>query len=130
MNDEDFLRALEACELPEEEFGHRGHVRAAYLCLRRADFSSALERVRRAIRRYAAHLGKPQRYHETMTVAYVSLIQQRMFEHGHQNGWTAFSRLNPELLDKKLLEKFYSPDQLSSDLARQVFVLPAERAAT
>ena len=50
MNDEDFLRALESCELPEHEFGHVAHVRAAYLYLRGGDFADALERVRRSIR--------------------------------------------------------------------------------
>lgn len=28
MTDEEFLRALEMCELPESEFGHAAHIRA------------------------------------------------------------------------------------------------------
>ena len=43
MGDDEFLRALESCELPPEEFGHSAHVRAAYLYLRRADWDEALE---------------------------------------------------------------------------------------
>jgi hypothetical protein len=72
MTDEEFLRALERCELAERDFGHAAHVRAAYLYLQEGDFVAALDRIRRAIRNYARHLGKPDRYHETITVAYVA----------------------------------------------------------
>jgi hypothetical protein len=58
MSDEEFLRALEGCTLPESEFGHRAHVRAGYLYLRRSGFAGALDRIRRSIRAYAAHHGE------------------------------------------------------------------------
>ncbi len=125
MNDADFLRALESCELPEQEFGHAGHVRAAYLCLRTADFAGALGRVSRAIRAYATYMGKPERYHETMTVAYVSVIQQHMVERGDGGDWATFARDNPGLLDKNLLARFYPAELLKSDAARKIFLLPA-----
>jgi hypothetical protein len=124
MNDDEFLRALESCELPEQEFGHAAHVRAAYLYLQGADFAAALERIRRSIRAYAAHLGKPDRYHETITVAYLALIQQHMCERGNSGGWAAFARDNPELLNKNLLQEYYPAEQLISDAARRIFLLP------
>jgi hypothetical protein len=127
MNDEDFLRALESCVLPEKEFGHAGHVRAGYLYLRAGDFVTALERMRRSIRTYAAHLGKPDRYHETITVAYLALIQQQMCERGNGGEWAAFARDNPELLNKSLLQEFYPAEQLNSDVARKIFLLPRAR---
>jgi hypothetical protein len=129
MTDDEFLSALEACELPESDFGHRAHVRAAYLYLRRFDFPEALGRVRRTIQAYAAHLGKPRRYHETITTAYLALIQERIAAQGHAGGWSAFERNNPHLLQRDLLTKFYSQTEIESELARRVFVLPrsAER---
>jgi hypothetical protein len=127
MNDEDFLLALESCELPEQDFGHAAHVRAAYLYLQTGDFAAALERTRRSIRNYASRLGKPDRYHETITVAYVALIQQHMCERGHSGGWNGFARDNPELLNKNLLQEFYPAEQLSSDAARKIFLLPRAR---
>jgi hypothetical protein len=129
VNDEDFLRALESCELPEQEFGHAAHVRAAYLYLLRGDFVVSLERIRHSIRTYATHLGKPDRYHETITVAYVALIQQHMCERGNSGGWTAFARDNPELLKKGLLQEFYSAAQLNSEAARKIFLLPRAGSA-
>jgi predicted metal-dependent hydrolase len=124
VTDDEFLRALEKCELPESAFGHAAHVRAAYLYLRAEEFSGALERMRRAIRNFARHLGKPERYHETITVAYLALIQQHMCQRGDGGGWAAFECDNPELLRPGLLLEYYPKAQLESDLARRVFVLP------
>src|ERR1700676_4303748 len=92
MTDEEFLRAIESCELPESDFGHAAHVRAGYLYLRQADFAGALVRIRRAIRNYAQHKGKPDRYHETITVAYVALIQQHICERGDGGGCSCCRR--------------------------------------
>jgi hypothetical protein len=130
MTDQEFLRALENCALPERDFGHAAHVRAAYLYLQDSDFAGALERIRRAIRNYAKHLGKPDRYHETITVAYVALIQQHICERGNGGGWLAFARDNAELFEPDLLQRFYTRAQLDSEMARRIFVLPAHAGAT
>jgi|HubBroStandDraft_2_1064218.scaffolds.fasta_scaffold1275582_1 hypothetical protein len=124
MTDEEFLRALEGCELPEEAFGHFAHVRAAYLYLLEGDFAGALTRMRCVLRNYTSHLGKPGRYHETITVAYVALIQQHIYERGDGGGWTAFASENPELFQPGLLQHFYPRQQLESEMARRVFLLP------
>jgi hypothetical protein len=124
VTDEEFIQALESCRLPENEFGHAAHVRAGYVYLRQTDFPGALARIRRAIRNYATHLGKPDRYHETITVAYIALIQQHLYERGDGGGWAAFARDNGELFQPGLLRRFYPPAQLESDLARKVFLLP------
>jgi hypothetical protein len=122
--DGNFIRALESCTLSEQEFNHAGHVRAAYLYLQSGDFAEALMRLRRSIRNYAGSLGKPDRYHETITAAYLALIQQLLCERGDGGGWTGFARIAPELFEPDLLLKFYSKSQLDSQLARRIFVLP------
>ena len=124
MTDEEFLRALESCRLPESEFDHAAHVRAAYLYLQQADFAEALARIKRALCNFAAHHGSPSRYHETITVAYVALIQQHRFERGDGHGWKGFARQNPELFERGLLSQCYSSAELQSSLARAIFVLP------
>jgi hypothetical protein len=129
MTDQEFLRSLENCELPERDFGHVAHVRAAYLYLKEHDFAVALELIRRAIRNYTQHLGKPDRYHETITVAYLSLIQQHLCERGDAGGWPAFARENAQLFQPDLLLRFYSRAQLDSEIARRIFVLPAHADA-
>src|ERR1700733_8526854 len=124
MNDDEFLAALEQCSLAESSFGNSAHVRAAYLYLRSGEFETALVRMRGALRRYSAALGKPDRYHETITVAYLALIRQRLFECGDGGGWQGFAQQNPELLDRNFLLRFYPKAQLESELSRKTFVLP------
>jgi len=129
MTDQEFLRSLETCELAEKDFAHAAHVRAAYLYLKEYEFAEALRRIRGAIRNYTEHLGKPDRYHETITVAYLALIQQHLCERGDAGGWLAFARENAELFQPDLLLRFYSRAQLESAMARRIFVLPAHAGA-
>jgi hypothetical protein len=128
VTDEEFLRALESCTLPESEFGHHAHVRAGYLYLKKSDFAEALDRIRRSIRAYATHHGKPDRYHETITVAYLALIQQCIFERGDGGGWVIFAQSSPELFNPELLARFYERDVLESKMARRVFLLPRSKS--
>jgi hypothetical protein len=124
MTDADFLAALERCTLPESEFTHAAHVRAAYLYLRDGSFGQAIDRMAATIRRYATSLGKPDRYHDTITVGFLALIRERFYESGDCGGWTEFAAANPDLLDRGLLLRHYPLDQLQSPLARRVFILP------
>jgi hypothetical protein len=128
MNDAEFLRALECCTLPPGEFGHQGHVRAAFLYLQQGEFAEALQRMRRAIRNFATHQGSPDRYHETMTVAFVALIHEHMRTVGADGGWQAFAANNPQLLGPGVLSPFYTQAELDSPLARSVFLLPRAAA--
>jgi hypothetical protein len=98
MTDDEFLRALETCELPAQDFGHAAHVRAAYLYSRGSEAERALAAIRSALKRYVAHLGKAERYDEAMTRAYLELIHRRMTERGDAGGWTAFAEANQDLL--------------------------------
>ena len=123
MTDAEFLAALESCVLPEAEFDHRGHLRAAWLCLRGGSFPEALARMSAALKRYSTHMGKPDRYHETITVAYMAVINERLHADGAQDSWSAFLRDNPDLGDRRLLTHYYRPETLASATARDVFIL-------
>jgi hypothetical protein len=123
MTDAEFLAALEACSLPEQAFGHAGHVRAAYLYLRAGSFPDAIARMAGTLRRYAAAHGKPDLYHETITVAFLALINQHLRLGRDGGGWEGFSRQNPQLLERRLLSHYYRPETLASPAARRVFIL-------
>lgn len=124
MNDQDFLAALERCELAAVDFDHVAHVRAGYLYLCAHGFGGAIERMSAAIRRYAAHLGATDKYNETVTVAWIALIRQHMSERGAAGGWPAFRAANPELFARGVLDRYYDRPVLDSALARRTFVLP------
>jgi len=123
MTDAEFLAALESCALPKAEFDHHGHLRAAWLYLRAASFPDALARMSAALKRYSAHMGKPDRYHETITVAYMALVNERIHAGGAQDRWSGFQRDNPDLADRRLLTHYYRPETLASATARNIFVL-------
>ena len=123
MNDAEFLAAIESGTLPEAEFNHAGHVRAAWLYLQQGSFPEALARMSGALRNYAAVHGKPDRYHETITVANLALINERRQLRGDGGGWQGFVSENHELLDRRLLTHYYRPETLASPAARRVFIL-------
>lgn len=124
--DDEFLEAFENGSLPESAFRHRDHVRLAWLYLRRLPPAAALAKFSEGLRRFAASLGKSRLYHETITWAFLLLIRERMERDGAAESWTAFAERNPDLLAWKpsILDRYYRPETLASDLARRVFVLP------
>lgn len=129
MNDSDFLTAFEEGTLPEECFHHRDHVRAAWLLLKEDAPAAALDRFSAALRRFASAKGKAGLYHETITWAYVLLINERMERAGRGLDWERFAATNPDLLTWRpsVLEDYYMPETLASDVARRVFILPDRR---
>ncbi len=126
MNDGDFLAAFESSRLTEECFRHREHVHAAWLLLREETPARALERFSSALKRFAAAKGKTGLYHETITWAYLLLINERMERGGRGLDWGEFAATNSDLLTWRpsVLEDYYRPETLASDIARRVFVLP------
>ena len=97
------LDALEQCTLPLASLDHATHVKLGWLYLRRDPLLVAIERFRTALRRYVTAHGHADRYHETITWAYLVIIQERMERLGRDRGWDAFASANPDLLAHGML---------------------------
>jgi hypothetical protein len=97
-DDAQFLAALEDCTLPPDCFNHAAHVRAGYLYLRRAPFPQATAAMCATLERYTRALGKGDRYHEPITVAYMALINAQLRRQGDGGDWEHFRARNPQLL--------------------------------
>jgi hypothetical protein len=125
MTDDELVRAFESGELPTDDFPHAAHVRVAWYYLRRDPILVALPRFKAALQRFAAGKGKPERYHETITIAYMLLIAERLAS-SRELTWNEFAGRHPELLQwqPSVLAQFYSEEILASPRAREVFVLP------
>ncbi len=121
MTDTQFLQALESCVLPPADFSHRNHVRAAYLYLSRLSFGAAIDAMCATLKRYVAHLGRADRYHETVTIAFMTLVNAH--RRGGAEPWEEFIARNPQLLDSQLLGCYYSRATLAAEAARHRFVL-------
>ena len=117
------LHDFETGRLDPAGFRHRDHVRLGYEFLSRYSLGEAISRFSNGLRLLAARAGRPDLYHETITVAFLALINERRVA-GTAGNYVDFERDNPDLLDKRCLEKWYGAEQLRSDLARRAFCLP------
>ncbi|HEU4410239.1 MAG TPA: hypothetical protein VFS43_33595 [Polyangiaceae bacterium] len=122
-----YARAFARASLPAADFSHRGHLRVAWVYLRGRPFARAALCFARHLRRYARAQGAEGKYHETLTWAYLVLINERLEGAPPGEGFDDFLRRCPELADAKggLVGRYYDAAQLASPLARRAFVLPA-----
>lgn len=125
----ELVARFERCAVPAAEFHHRQHLQVAWWMLRAGPPLPAMGRFVDGLRRYAAHIGKPEIYHETITWAYLLLINERLERAGRQRAWRAFERDHGELFTRELVHRCYRPETIASPLARRVFVFP-DAAAT
>jgi hypothetical protein len=130
-SDQDLHAPFVDLTLSPERFGHREHLRLAWIALHEhADFAEAAGRFTRALRRYVTHVGAAAKYHETITWAYLALIREAMLGQDFADS-ESFLAAHPELLDHRggALARRYDVAALTSDpVARRVFVLPTRTA--
>jgi hypothetical protein len=104
-------------------FGHREHVHLTWLAVRRCGVPAAIDVVSAGIQRTARYAGAPQKYHATVSRAWVELVGFHAAQHG-EAGFAAFAERNPALLDKRLLTRFYRPATLAAASAKTGWVEP------
>jgi hypothetical protein len=104
-------------------FGHRQHVHLTWLAVRRHGVEEAIAVVGEGIRQTARYAGAPQKYHATVSRAWVEAVGYHAAEHDFTD-FDAFAEANPALLDKRLLSRFYSSAVLASAGARAGWVEP------
>jgi hypothetical protein len=121
VTDAEFAQAFESCALSNESFHHRDHLRLAWIYLQRYGEQEAGARIAASIRNFAAHFGKTDKYHETITIAWLRLVAHE------SKGRTTFEETlaaSPMLLEKRTLAAFYSDELLRSERAKNEFVGP------
>ena len=124
MTDVELTRALERGEIANEDFHHVSHLHVAWVYL--AESSSvqqAANKMRDTLRRFAATAGKPQKYHETITLFWVHLLSRAHADSGGER-LEEIVRANPQLLEKNFPLAYYSAERLFSDEARTSWVEP------
>ena len=126
--DEAFMAAVEACTLPNAAFHHCDHLRLAWIYVSRFGYEAGSERMAASIRRYAAHHGATEKYHETITRAWMDLVQDAAARAHHLATFDAFISANADLADPHALAAYYSPERLGSAAARREWVAPDLRS--
>ena len=111
MDGEALVRAFEAGEEPAGGFHHAQHVHVAWWYLREHPLPEALKRFSESLRRFATAQGKPALYHETVTVAFLLIISERLADGDGDGSWDAFVARNPDLFAWKpsVLDRSLAP---------------------
>lgn len=105
------------------QFGHREHVHLTWLAVRRYGVFDAIDLISDGIQRTARYAGAPQKYHATVSRAWVELIGHHASDTRHQD-FAGFADQHPALLDKRLLTRFYRSATLAGAQAKQDWVPP------
>ena len=126
MTDVEFLDTFHDCTIPKHLWTHEAHVRMAWLKLRVKPLDEVIPDVRASISRYNRSLGNTEGYHETMTVAYLTMIDARIDRASRSETFDSFSRAHPDLLDRGLsaVLAHYTRERLFSAEAIGGFVEP------
>jgi hypothetical protein len=123
MTDEEFVHEFFA-SLPEGRFGHREHLRLAWLAIgRKGSADEALPLVEHAIQGYARAHGAERKYHRTLTEFWVRLVDHARSTRPELDV-DGFLAAFPFLLDPRLAERHWSADELWSKAARAGWVEP------
>ena len=117
------LQQLRSGTLDPKDFGHTDHVGVAYEALARHDYVEAVGIISGGIRKLAAAAGDTSKFNATITMAFVSLIAERMQTSPHDNA-ADFLRRNADLTGPAALAPWYSRERITSPMARSIALLP------
>ena len=121
------MLAFEQGSLDPARFNHRLHLSLAWSYLQRDGFPEGALHFRRHLQNYVAKVGAQSKYHETITWAYLVLLnEERCLRSPPGESFDAMIQRRPELLDHRNgpIARYYSKAQLDSAEARRVFMFP------
>jgi flavin reductase (DIM6/NTAB) family NADH-FMN oxidoreductase RutF len=101
------LSAFQAGQIDSADFPHERHVQVTWALAQRYPRDEALRRLIDGIRDIAESAGRPGAYHQTITRAWFELISGAEDLHRY-----------PELFDKSLLGRYYTPTRLAEGRER------------
>jgi len=120
-------RQFETRTLENAAFRHREHVRLTWGYLTSEPPAAVEARLCRALLELATSHGVAQRFHHTLTVAWVRLIESARRSHPDMP-FDALVELYPWLLDKDAPLAYYTREHLYSEDARTRWVAPNLKA--
>ena len=124
MNDVELTRALERAELPNQNFRHASHLHVGWVYLQESNSADeAAQKMAATLRRFAAAVGHPEKYHETLTHFWMCLLARHR-DSAPGRELSDIVRENPRLLEKDLPLQYYSRDRIFSAQARNSWVEP------
>ncbi|MDI3324007.1 hypothetical protein QKW35_06430 [Pontibacterium granulatum] len=125
LNDQNFLSQFEACTLDPTHFDHLGHIRLGWLYATQNPLPEAIRKTCDGIQRYADSLGADDKFHYTLTEAFVRLIALRQ-ANTQASRFDQFLEQNTDIVDNALalIHRHYSEGLLKTDEAKTRSVAP------
>lgn len=123
----DELAAFANGTLDPGRFNHRLHLSLAWTYLQRDGFPAGALHFRQHLRAYIAKVGAEGKYHETLTWAYLVLLNEELsLRSPPGESFDTMIQRRPDLLDHRngAIARCYDKSQLDSPDARRVFLLP------
>ncbi len=123
----DLLDAFENGSLDPASFSHRQHLSIAWKYLQRDGFPEGAVQFRQRLQAYVTEVGAAAKYHETITWAYLVLLnEERSLRSPPGEDFDAMILRRPDLLNHRdgAVSRCYSKAQLDMPEARRVFLLP------
>jgi hypothetical protein len=109
---------------PAGEFRHRQHINLAFVAVRRYGMPEAITRICDWIQDIAAYARAPQKYHYTVSRAWVEIVAHHVEADQDCAAFAAFAAQHPMLLDKRLLSRHYRSSTLAAPAARHSWAEP------
>jgi hypothetical protein len=122
--DPELAAILPAIAGPDGEFGHREHINLAFWSVRRYGMPTATGKVCTWIRQLTAYQRVPQKYHHTVSRAWMEIVAHHVAADQDCADFGVFAFRYPTLLDKRLLSRHYRSSTLASPEARHDWVEP------
>jgi len=124
LDEDEFVERFERCEYPNDKFRHTDHIRLAWIYIRRCGLLEGEARMAASIRRFAISLGHEEKYHATITRAWMRLVYAAYRATPMTRDFGRFLGSHMWLTDKGTLDAFYSQTLLTSGDARHHWVEP------
>ena len=109
---------------PSGQFRHRQHINLAFLAVRCYGMPEATARICDWIQRIAEYVRAPQKYHHTVSRAWVEIVAHHVDADPDCDDFDTFAGRHPALLDKRLLSRHYRSSTLAAGPARRGWVEP------
>ncbi|MFL6618530.1 MAG: hypothetical protein ACJ8MH_08010 [Povalibacter sp.] len=126
---EEVLRQFESCTLPPSQFSHRQHLALGWRYLRQYGFPQGVVRFHDQLRAYVDAVGATAKYHETITWAYMILMNEELaLRSAPDESFESMIERRPDLLDHRTgaLSACYPRAQLDTDEPKRVLMLPRQ----
>jgi hypothetical protein len=124
LSDVELREQFESLQLSPAAFHHADHVRLAWIYVRELGPAAAEQCLLEGIRKLAIHAGAPMKFLYTATVAWARLVAAALQKDSADVPFAEWIARHPELLNKDLLDEFYSAGTLKADPARSYWFEP------